>query len=416
MNKVIYFVVLIVVIIFLYVNGVFCSRYELHDVMLTHNVFEQYQDDPVFRIRWFKKELIDAKTIGYVNVNQIGTYELKYYDQDKYIGKKKIKVVDNVKPQIDIKQTDILLYREKKAKLSDYFQVKDNYDTKEQLKVSISDIDYHTNKKQKITITCSDQSGNHTTKTISVLICDNPLKTTLKYHYDEYDNQYEEWWFIKSKNHQRMNAALDQEILKQYHAYYLGKDEKVIYLTYDEGGNDVTYIKEIVDVLNKHDVKATFFVTRNYLLSEQEFMKQLIEQGHMIANHSWHHYDMSKLANINDVDKFVLELSAFEKSYMDVLKQKMPKYFRFPKGGSSIRSLKMVSDLGYKTIFWSHAYYDFASDVSGEAALKTMMDHYHPGAIYMLHPSNKGNYLALEAFITQMKQLGYRFALVDEIS
>ena len=242
------------------------------------------------------------------------------------------------------------------------------------------------------------------------------MNQTLKYHYDEYDNQYEEWWFHKSKNHQRMDGAIDAEILKQYDAYYLGNDEKVIYLTFDEGGNDITYIKNIVDVLNKHNVKATFFVTRNYLLSEQQLMKQLIDRGHMIANHSWHHYDMSKLANANDVDKFVLELSAFEKSYMDILKQKMPKYFRFPKGGASIRSLKMVSDLGYQTIFWSHAYYDFASDVSKKEALKTMLDHYHPGAIYMLHPSNKGNYLALEDFILEMKKLGYRFALVNEIS
>ncbi len=75
----------------------------------------------------------------------------------------------------------------------------------------------------------------------------------------------------------------------------------------------------------------------------------------------------------------------------------------------------MVCDLGYRTYFWSHGYYDYGSDVSEEEALKTMMDHYHNGAIYLLHPSNKGNWEALDDFIREMKRLGYRFDTVDHI-
>ena len=76
----------------------------------------------------------------------------------------------------------------------------------------------------------------------------------------------------------------------------------------------------------------------------------------------------------------------------------------------------MVNELGHKTFYWSFAYYEFAHDVSMEEAYDKMIKYYHPGAIYMLHPSNKGNYEALEAFILKMKELGYRFELVSEIS
>ena len=74
----------------------------------------------------------------------------------------------------------------------------------------------------------------------------------------------------------------------------------------------------------------------------------------------------------------------------------------------------MISDIGRSS--GSHAYYDYGSDVSKEEALDTMLAHYHNGAIYLLHPTNKGNYLALDDFIKEMKRLGYRFDTVDHIT
>ena len=204
-------------------------------------------------------------------------------------------------------------------------------------------------------------------------------------------------------------------MLSKYNTCYLGPDEKVIYLTFDEGGNDITYIKEIADVLNKHNVKATFFLTRNYIKNEADFIRDLVKHGHVIGNHTWHHYDMTTLANSSKVDDFVKEITETSKTYMEVVGEPMKKIFRFPKGGASERTMKMVSDLGYKSFNWSHAYYDFASDVSKEEALKTLIDHYHNGAIYLLHPSNKGNYEAMDEFLTQMEKLGYRFDTVDHI-
>ena len=59
---------------------------------------------------------------------------------------------------------------------------------------------------------------------------------------------------------------------------------------------------------------------------------------------------------------------------------------------------------------------DFGEDVSKAYALNELMKRYHNGAIYLLHPKNKGNYLALDSFIKELKKLGYKFDTIDNIS
>ena len=93
----------------------------------------------------------------------------------------------------------------------------------------------------------------------------------------------------------------------------------------------------------------------------------------------------------------------------------MDKIYREPAGEWSFRSLKIMKDLGYKTYFWSASYMDYGANISKETALESMLKLYHNGAIYLLHPKNKGNYEALDAFIKIMKEKGYRFDLVKNI-
>ena len=93
----------------------------------------------------------------------------------------------------------------------------------------------------------------------------------------------------------------------------------------------------------------------------------------------------------------------------------MQKIYREPRGEWSYRTLQILKDLGYKTYFYSAYYLDFEEDVSKEKALNELTKKVHNGAIYLLHPKNKGNYLALDTFIKTMKKQGYRFDLVQNI-
>ncbi len=91
------------------------------------------------------------------------------------------------------------------------------------------------------------------------------------------------------------NATADE--LKQYNAWYADlSGEKVIYLTFDAGyenGNTPS----ILDALKKHQVPAAFFVVGNYLETSPDLVKRMISEGHIVANHTYHHPDMSKISD-----------------------------------------------------------------------------------------------------------------------
>lgn len=239
---------------------------------------------------------------------------------------------------------------------------------------------------------------------------------TYKNTYDNIDNSLRTWWSGNKKNHTRPieGAGNTEEILKQYQAYYMGPDEKIIYLTFDEGSND-TYTSEIVDILNENNVKATFFFCQGFMKMNPDLMKKIAQSGHSVGNHTANHYSMPSLATRTNFQKYIQEIEANEKTYREITGVDMDKIYREPKGEYSYRSLQIIYDLGYKSFFWSADHYDFDYDVSKAKALEEMMKRYHNGAIYLLHPKNKGNYEALGEFIQNMKQLGYTFGLVKDI-
>lgn len=402
----------------LFFSGLFIPMIQLngkdHMRVEVHEPF----DDPGATARFqFRNYSEEVQVEGDLDLTKLGTYTMIYTfeEYDKKV-ERTIDVVDTVKPEITLEGADTIRVFENGTYLDPGYTAVDNYDGDISTNVVVNqDIDMSKKGIYTVTYTIHDSSGNEATKTREVEVCADPTSMKLHYDYDSYDNKAEEWWFHKSENHERNKAAMDEEVLKSYGGYFLGPDEKVLYLTFDEGGNDITYIKEIADVLNENGVTATFFLTRNYIRDNADFINDLVKHGHVIGNHTWHHYDMTTLANAQGVDSFVKEITETEKTYMEVTGEAMKKVFRFPKGGSSVRALKMVQDMGYTTYNWSHAYYDYASDVSGEEALKTLLDHYHNGAIYLLHPSNKGNYEAMETFIKTMMKEGYRFETVDTI-
>lgn len=233
--------------------------------------------------------------------------------------------------------------------------------------------------------------------------------------YDGIDNQVHGWGIPNKKDGARpVEAGSVREKLLQYNAYLIGNDEKTIYLTFDEGSND-TYLKEIVDVLNQNEVKATFFFCRRYILDNPELMKTLVKYGHSVGNHTANHYQMPLYANRGSFQKYLNEIIAVEDAFEQVTGSKMDRIYREPKGEYSYRSLQIMKDLGYKTYFWSIAYLDYADNVSKERALEELTSRVHNGAIYLIHPKNKGNYEAMDTFIKRMKEQGYTFDLVKNI-
>lgn len=232
--------------------------------------------------------------------------------------------------------------------------------------------------------------------------------------YQNIDNTKKGWWSGNKKDGTRPLGGEKAEELLKYNAYFLGPDEKVIYLTFDEGSND-TYMKEIVDVLNANKVKATFFLCRRYILDNPDLMRNLAKNGHSVGNHTANHLTMPMYAEKDGFTKYLKEITSVEDAFYSVTGKKMDKVYREPRGDWSFRSLAIMKDLGYKSYFWSADYLDWDGTVTKEYAFKELKKRVHNGAIYLIHPKNKGNYEALELFIKAMKQEGYTFDLVKNI-
>lgn len=222
-----------------------------------------------------------------------------------------------------------------------------------------------------------------------------------------------DWGLGFSTPNQPPSGMATAEELAQYDTYFLGDtSKKKLYLTFDAGyenGNT----EPILDALKKHQVKATFFVVGHYLETAPELVKRMAEEGHTVGNHTYHHYDMSKLA---DLESFAKEMTDVEKKYEEITGEKMTKYYRPPQGKYSIQNLEMAKALGYHTFFWSLAYVDWNQDSQPpkEEAFKKLMERVHPGAIVLLHSTSKTNGEILDELLTKWEQEGYEFGTLEE--
>lgn len=208
------------------------------------------------------------------------------------------------------------------------------------------------------------------------------------------------------------NASAD--FLRQYDAYYVGgTEEKVIYLTFDAGYEN-GYTPSILDTLKKHDVKAAFFVVGNYIQTAPDLVKRMAAEGHIVANHTYHHPDMSK---ISDKAAFQGELQQLEDLYRETTGQEMPKFYRPPQGKYSEENLKQAKELGYTTVFWSLAYVDWYVDdqPTREEAFGKLLPRIHPGAVVLLHSTSETNAAILDELLTKWEEAGYRFGTLEEL-
>ena len=189
--------------------------------------------------------------------------------------------------------------------------------------------------------------------------------------------------------------------------------EKKIYLTFDcgyENGNTET----ILDALKKHKAPATFFVVGHFLKSEPNLIRRMVEEGHIVGNHTWSHPDMTKISSL---DAFSKELSQVEELYKETTGKDMVKFYRPPQGKYSTQNLKMAQELGYKTFFWSLAYVDWNQDQqpTQEEAFDKLLNRVHPGAIVLLHNTSSTNGQIMDELLQKWEDMGYTFHSLEEL-
>ncbi len=202
--------------------------------------------------------------------------------------------------------------------------------------------------------------------------------------------------------------------LQALDAAYVGDpDEKVLYLTFDAGYEN-GYTDEILDVLKQHGVKAAFFLVGDYLERNGDLVRRMVEEGHIVGNHTASHPDMSK---ISDKDAFSKELQEVESLFREITGKELPKFYRPPQGVYSQSNLEQAKELGYRTVFWSLAYADWDNNKqpTRDYAFSKLMPRTHNGAVILLHATSKTNAEILDELLTAWKEKGYRFETIDQL-
>ena len=181
-----------------------------------------------------------------------------------------------------------------------------------------------------------------------------------------------------------------------------------VYLTYDLGYEN-GYTAPVLDALKEKGVKGVFFVTMDYVKTAPELVRRIIDEGHVLGNHSVHHPSMPA-CSAEEAKQEILGLHDYVKEnfgYEMTL-------FRFPRGEFSEKTLVQARDLGYASVFWSYAYVDWKTDAQPPvaASLEKLTKAAHPGAIYLLHTVSSTNAALMGDLIDNLHAAGYTVGLL----
>ena len=221
-----------------------------------------------------------------------------------------------------------------------------------------------------------------------------------------------EWGIKRINNHNQPDVGTaNRKILEENAGICLGNSEKKnIYLTFDEG-YEAGYTQQILSVLKQNNVKAAFFITAHYVNSQPDIVKQMIDEGHIVGNHTVNHKSLPELTE----EKVKSEIMELHQVIYEKFNYEM-RYLRPPKGEFSENNLKQINKLGYKTVMWSFAYEDWEENnqPNEETAKKKILDNLHNGEIMLLHGNSKTNTNILDTIIKEAKNEGYEFKTLDE--
>ncbi len=225
------------------------------------------------------------------------------------------------------------------------------------------------------------------------------------------------WYVRKTQDHTAPTLPQEFTFIEDLNSYYCDtakdKNDKVIYLTFDAGYENGNTAK-ILDALQKHGAKGTFFVLENIIRREPDLIKRMIAEGHTVANHTGRHPDMTK---ITDKADFAKQLSSLEDVYRECTGEEMVKLYRPPQGRFSAQNLEYAKELGYATVFWSFAYADWdnAKQPDPASSMEKILAHTHNGMIILLHPTSATNAQIMDDLLSAWESEGYRFGDLEEL-
>ena len=237
-----------------------------------------------------------------------------------------------------------------------------------------------------------------------------------------YEDQPDDWYFGKTSYDEttgtvtyvwdRYQSTLDS--MHKYGGIYRGDEtRKVAYLTFD-CGYEYGATPIILDTLKEKQCPGIFFLTGYFVRTQHDLIARMLDEGHLVGNHTVNHLRMGNLS----VDEFMSELNGLEEMFHeDFPDAPAMHYYRPPSGNCNEWTFKLADMMGYKTVMWSFAYYDY--DVNNqptiEEGLAKTKAALHPGVVYLLHAESMTNANMLGELIDWIRAQGYELLPLCDI-
>ena len=195
-----------------------------------------------------------------------------------------------------------------------------------------------------------------------------------------------------------------------------GANPRHLALTYDDGPNDPHTLR-LLEVLAKHEVRATFFLVGRYVQQRLQIVRDLVQAGHVIANHTFTHPNLTLCSALQTK----IQLEECNRAIEDAAGQS-PKLFRPPFGGRRPSTLRIARELGLEPVMWSVTGWDWeakpATYVEGKVTGQVK-----GGDIILLHDGGhremgadrSQTVIATDNLVARYKGEGYQFVTVPEM-
>lgn len=190
--------------------------------------------------------------------------------------------------------------------------------------------------------------------------------------------------------------------------YSVETDEKKIAVTFDAAWTDQD-TGDIIEVLKKHNAKATFFIVGEWASKFPESVKAFYDAGHTIANHS----DTHKAFSSCGYDEIRLELENCNEKLEGIINSKVT-LARAPSGDYTDQSIDAAAALGMTMIQWNVDSLDYTG-LSVDEIVNRVVPSVSNGAIVLFHNGVDNTAPALDIILTQLEKQGYSFVGVDEL-
>lgn len=192
-------------------------------------------------------------------------------------------------------------------------------------------------------------------------------------------------------------------------AFYQAKtEEKIIAVTFDDGPNANTL--RILDILEKHHVKASFFCIGKNVSGNETILKKTFDAGHIIGNHSFSH---DYLYDLKSTSAFEADMQQANAAIEKVI-GKTPLYFRPPYGVTTPGIAKAVKKFKYHVIGWNIRSLDTKGE-KPEVVLKRIENKLKPGSIVLLHDTVTGTEIVVDRLLELLKEKNYKVVPLNEL-